>query len=179
MMKEFRQVEVRPEGIFLINEKKLSLSSFKAKRTRIESQILTLQDSQRYHETELKKNSRLIQHLENELATFNSPEAIDWQKRREHELALQREQKKREKQEANNRAKQFLHEYIGEEAYAALTKKGNISFEGKDGRMYQITKKGALLRNGKRLCMIRPRDLPLSDFIVSILTTVKEVGRRT
>ena len=178
MSEIFRQVEVRPEGIFLINEKKLSLSSFKAQRNRIESQILELNDSQRVHEIELKKNSLLIQHLEQELTTFNTPEAIGWQRFMEQKLADERERKLREKQEANRRAKQLLCEYLGKEKYAELMKTGKISFEGKDGRAYQVTKNGVLLHNKKRLCMIHPRNLPLPDFVVGILTTVKEVGRK-
>lgn len=178
MIEKFRQIEVRPEGIFLINEKKLSLSSFKRQRTQIENQLLDLQDSQRFHTTELKKNSRLTQHLELELATFNTPEAFEWQRFMEQKQAEEQERKLQEKLEANIRAKQLLCEYLGKEVYSELMKKGKISFKGKDGRAYQVTKKGILLRNKKRLCMIHPRNLPLPDFIVGILTTVKEVGRR-
>lgn len=175
---KFKQVEVRPEGVFLINEKKLTLGSFRRQRTRIENRILELQNSQRYHERELKQNAHLIQHLEQELVSFNSSEALEWEMLMEQKKAEERERKIQEKQEANRRAKQLLHDYLGSESYAELMKKGKISFEGRDGRTYQVTKKGVLLRNGKRLCMIHPRNLPLPDFIVSIITTVKEVGRR-
>ena len=179
MNEDTRKVEVRHEGIFIVGERKLSLSTFKARRTRLEGQILDLQDEQRNLECQIKKNSQTIQQLESELTTFNSPEAIEWMKRREHELVLQRERKRKAKQEANQRAKQFLREYIGEEQYNQLIKQGYIEFEGKDRRTYRIKKEGGLYRDGKRLCMIHPRNLPLPDFIVGILTTVKEVGRRT
>jgi len=179
MNEDTRKVEVRHEGIFIVGERKLSLSTFKARRTRLEGQILDLQNEQRNLEHQIKKNSQTIQQLESELATFNSPEAIEWMERREHELVLQRERKRKAKIEANQRARQFLREYIGEKPYNQLNKKGFIEFQGKDHQTYRIDRKGGLYRHGKRLCMIHPRNLPLPDFIVGILTTVKEVGRRT
>lgn len=174
-----KHVEIRPEGIYLIKEKELTLGSFRANRTRLENQIMEIQNAQRQHEIELKDNAKLLQSLEHQLSTFNSIEAIKWERYMKQKLADEREQKNREKQEANNKAKQLLREYLGDESYTILMKKGKISFTGNDGRPYQVTKKGELLRDNKRLCMIHPRNLPLPDFIIAIMTTVKEVGRRT
>lgn len=177
-MRKTKHVEIRPEGIYLIKEKELTLGSFRANRTRLENQIMEIQNSQRHHERELKNNAILLQSLEHQLLTFNSPEAMEWERFMEQKLADEREKKKQEKQEANNKAKQLLHEYLGDESYKVLMKKGRINFTGNDGRTYQVTKKGELLRDSKRLCMIHPRNLPLPDFIIAIMTTVKEVGRR-
>lgn len=173
-----KHVEVRPEGIYLIKEKELTLGSFRANRTRLENLIMSIQNEQRHHEKELKNNAKLIQSLEHQLITFNSPEAIQWEQFMTQKLAEEREQKKQEKLEANNKAKQLLRDYLGNESYSILMKKGKINFTGNDGRPYQVTKKGELLRDSKRLCMIHPRNLPLPDFIIAIMTTVKEVGRR-
>jgi len=179
MKEDKRRIEVRPEGIVIVGEKTLNLSAFKARRTRLEGLILNLQAEQRHLEHQIKNNAKTIQQLELELTTFNSPEAIGWEQRKERELILARERKRKELLEAKQRAKTFLKEYIGEEAFKCLNKQGFIEFKGRDNRTYRINRKGTLTREGKTLCMVRPRSLPLPDFITSVLTTVKEVGRRT
>jgi len=177
MQEDTRRVEINPEGIFLVGTKKLGLSCLKARKTRLEGRILDLQEEQRSHERQIKRNVKEINELELELATFNSPEVLEWIQEREKQVALERERKKQERILANQRAKTFLREYIGETAYSQLMKKGFLEFTGKDGRDYKITSKGILLRGNNRLCMIHPRNLPLPDFILSVLTTVKETGR--
>jgi len=174
MDEDTRRVEVNPEGVFIIGSKKLTLSSLKARRTRLEGEILRLQREQRELSAQIKRNTKTINELEFELATFNSQEVLRWIQRREKELALEKEQKKQERILANKRAKAFLREYIGEEAYAQLTKEGSLEFSGRDGRTYRINSKGVLFRGSSRVCVIHPRNLPLPDFIISILTTVKE-----
>ena len=174
MNEDTRRVELTPEGLFIIGYKKLTLSCIKARKTRVEGKILDLERDQRSHESEIKRNAKKIKELELELATFNSPEVLAWIHEREKQLALKRERQREQKIEANQRAKAFLHEYLGEEAYAELMKKGSLAFCGKDGRSYEITSKGVLYRGTKRMCVIHPRNLPLPDFIISVLTTVKE-----
>ena len=174
MNEDTRRVELTPEGLFIIGYKKLTLSCIKARKTRVEGKILDLEREQRSHEGEIKRNAKKIEELELELATFNSPEVLAWIHEREKQLALKRERQREQKIEANQRAKAFLHEYLGEEAYAELMKKGSLAFSGRDGRSYELTSKGVLLRAGKRVCVIHPRNLPLPDFIISVLTTVKE-----
>lgn len=174
MNEDVRRVEVNPEGVFIIGSKKLTLSSLKARRTRLEGEILRLQRMQRELSAEIKQNTKTIKELEFELATFNSQEVLEWIQRREKELALEKERKKQERILANQRAKAFLREYIGEEAYTQLTKKGSLEFSGRDGRSYTLNSKGVLYRGSSRVCVIHPRNLPLPDFIISVLTTVKE-----
>jgi len=178
MDEDTRRVEINPEGIFLVGVKKLSLSALKARKTRLEGKILELQQEQRRLERQIKDNVKEINELEFELATFNSPKILQWIHEREKAIALERERKNQERILANQRAKTFLREYIGEVAYIQLMKKGSLEFTGKDGRKYAVTSKGVLYRGSNRLCVIHPRNLPLPDFILSVLTTVKENGYR-
>lgn len=172
---ESRRLEVTPEGVFIVSSRKLlRLRSLKARKTRLEGQILRLHQEQRYHMAQIEANNKKTGELELELSTFNSPEILAWIERRERQLAEEREGKREERKEANQRARHFLREYIGEEAYAKLRKQGFLEFEGGDRRAYRIDSKGQLYRGGSRVCVIHPRSLPLPDFIVSVLTTVKE-----
>jgi len=171
---ESRRLEVTPEGVFIVGSRKLHLSNLKARKTRLEGQILRLHREQRELKAQIEANNKKIGELELELATFNSPEVLAWIERRERQLAEERERRMEEKREANRRARTFLCEYIGEEAYAELRNKGFLEFEGSDGRAYKIDSKGQLYRGGSRVCVIHPRSLPLPDFIISVLTTVKE-----
>jgi len=169
-----RRIEVQPEGIFIVGSKKLTLHALKARKTRLEGEILRLGIEQRELNAEIKSNTHKIKDLEIELATFNSIEVLAWMQQKEKEHALERERIRQERILANQRAKTFLREYIGEEAYAQLREKGSIKFSGKDGRTYEITSKGVLYRGNSRVCVVHPRNLPLPDFVISVLTTVKE-----
>ena len=174
MNEDTRKIELTPEGVFVVGFKKLSLSALKARKTRLEGEILRLHRRQRSLKNQIDSNNNTIKELEFELVTFNSPEVEKWVQEKEKELALEKERKRQEKIVANQRAKTFLREYIGEEAYAQLRKEGSIKFTGRDGRTYEIDRKGTLYRGSSRVCVIHPRNLPLPDFIVSVLTTVKE-----
>lgn len=178
MNEDTRRIEINPDGIFVVGVQKLGLSALKRRKTRLEGRILDLQQEQRHFQTQMKNNAREITELEFELATFNNPKVLEWIARREKEIALERERAKKEKLLANQRAKTFLREYVGEIVYTKLMKKGSLEFVGKDGREYKITSKGVLFRGSSRLCVIHPRNLPLPDFILSVLTTVKERGYR-
>ena len=174
MNEDSRRVEVTPEGVFLVGSRRLSLRNLKGRKTRLEGQILRLHQEQTHLKRAIEANNKKIGKLELELATFNSPEVVAWIETREREIAAEREKRKEERKEANRRAKTFLREYIGEEAYAQLKRQGFLEFEGRDGRGYRIDSKGQLYRGGSRVCVIHPRSLPLPDFIISVLTTVKE-----
>jgi len=174
MKEDTRKIELTPEGVFVVGLKHLSLSGLKSRKTRLEGEILRLHRRQRSLETQIKNNSKTIINLERELATFNSLEISQWVLEEERKIALERERQRQEKILANQRAKVFLREYIGEETYTQLMKEGSVKFTGRDGRTYKITSKGILYRGSSRVCVIHPRNLPLPDFIVSVLTTVKE-----
>lgn len=174
-----KQIELRPKGVVLVQEKTLSLSAFRSRRTRVEGEILRLQQENREIEAQHKSNIKRIQQLEQTLMTFNSPEVLEWERNTQSKLELAKEKRRLDKIEANNRAKAFLREFLGQETYDNLMKRGSLEFQGTDGRAYSISKNGQLYRGNKRLCMIRPRNLPLPDYIASVLTTMKEVGRRT
>jgi len=171
---ESRRLEVTPEGVFIVGSRKISLSSLKARKTRLESQILRLHDEQGRLKAQIEANNKKIGELELELATFNSPEVLGWIERKERQIVETRERRREERKEANQRARTFLREYIGEEAYAELRNKGFLEFEGGDGRNYRINSKGQLYCGSSRVCVIHPQNLPLPDFVISVLTTVKE-----
>ena len=173
-----KEVEITPEGVFHITHHRLSLSALKARRTRLQGEILELHRDITSLQRNIKRIGRKLQRKEEELAFFNSPTVLDWVDRREHELIEEKEQKRREKAIANEKAQQFLQKYLGEEAYAELKKRNYLQFQAQ-GRAYRISSKGELSRittrgEKKHICVVRPRNLPLPDYILSILRTVKE-----
>ena len=174
MNEDTRRVELTPEGVVLVGFQMLNLSALKSRKTRVEGEILSLQRRQRSLQNQIDSNNETIRELEFELASYNSVEINEWVEEQEKERALQKERGKREKLLANQKAKAFLKEYLGEENYGKLMKDGKLNFTGRDGRGYEITSKGVLYRGTKRMCVIHPRNLPLPDFIISVLTTAKE-----
>jgi hypothetical protein len=81
------------------------------------------------------------------------------------------------RQRAFEKAQQLLCEYIGEEQYQLLQSKGYLKTT-QNNMVYKLDKNGNLYRKEnkeyKKLCVIRPQYLPLPDFIISLLTTLRE-----
>jgi len=79
--------------------------------------------------------------------------------------------------EAHAKAEDFMREYLGLEAYAQLMEKGELLFEVQKEE-WKITRYGLVYRKQDEtfnpVCVIRPKELPIPDFVVSALTTLKE-----
>jgi len=120
---------------------------------------------------EISRNKRRIQDLEKELQALNSPTVVDY---------VKQEMAKRKQIEL--KAQQILRECIGNEEFEKLLTKGYLTFKAKDGLTYKITSKGSVYRKSgssfERLCIIKPQNLPLPDFILAVLTSIKQRPKR-
>lgn len=74
-------------------------------------------------------------------------------------------------------AEQIMLEFFGQDAHDKFLEERQYVFKAKDDETYKITPEGTVFREkGKEwepICLIRPRELPLPDFIVAAITSVK------
>lgn len=141
-----KEIIIRPEGIFLAKLDKLSVDQVGKLRKKYRRQLIALH-----------RAINEVNELEQMLNRLNSEEVKTWE------------------QEVKEKSQALLKEYIGEEAYQELCTKGEIRFS--IGRVqYRLTKKGEIFRGRSRtrpLCIVRDRTLPLPDFIVAELVSIK------
>ena len=80
--------------------------------------------------------------------------------------------------EANQRAESFLREFLGEEGYSKFRKAGFLELQDALGESWRVYADGLAMRweNGglRRVCVMRQRELPLPDHIVSVIQTIRE-----
>ncbi len=80
------------------------------------------------------------------------------------------------KKQVDAKATVFLKDYLGDVAYNQLLEKGFYQFTGADNKQYRVKSDGELqCANSKywyRMCVIKPKDLPLPDIISAIHATV-------
>lgn len=84
--------------------------------------------------------------------------------------------------EAYANAEHFMKEHLGLDAYAQLMEKGELIFEAEE-KTFKITRYGLFYErqeNGefRPRCVVRPRELPLPDYVVSVLETIKHEPKR-
>lgn len=84
--------------------------------------------------------------------------------------------------EAYANAEHFMQEHLGLDVYAQLMEKGELIFEVEE-KTFKITRYGLFYErqeNGefRPKCVVRPKELPLPDFVVSVLETIKHDPKR-
>jgi len=97
------------------------------------------------------------------------------------EAEREEEKRKLEKHLAYLNAEQIMKQFFSPAAYEQFMTEGEHVFFADDGHAYKITRSGTVFReetkNGAStwvpICLIRPRELPLPDFIVAAITSVK------
>jgi len=162
-----KQITVNDRGVFLQTTVLLTIRQILKRRRIIENQILRLHEKIQNSQNLIKQREREICDLEEQRKGLYTPlvEAfILKQKQEENEI----------KQKAQN----LLHELIGDELFEELTIHKRIIFTAKDGGTYKIESNGKIYRrSGKewnQLCIIRPKDLPLPDFLLSLFVSIRE-----
>mgnify|MGYP001066681975 FL=1 len=160
MSEDRTELSMNDRGIFSITHRKLSAKGILAKRSRLQHDIVEARERIQFWTTKLGKLSRTLRAL-------NEPVVNQYLKQLEHRKA-----------EAEKKAQELLRGYLGEENYKTLQSKGRLSFTAKDGLTYRVNRRGHVFRGDRRLCIIRPDDLPLPDFILTALVNVKEKPRR-
>jgi len=87
------------------------------------------------------------------------------------------DEQRQDEVEAYARAEDLMRQYLGLEAYATLMEKGELVFEVEE-KTFKITRYGLVYEKQDEefqpRCVLRPKELPIPDHIVSVLTTLKE-----
>ena len=161
------KIEIDEKGVYLVKTAKLTPRQIADKRRRIESRIAYYYRKNQEHADLIEQNKQRILNLEEQRTELNDPMVTS--------IINAYVEKRRF---AQMKAEEFLEEFLGKHVYAELKKNRYITFTSKDKLTYKIDLKGFVYRKRgsdfERLCLIRPKDLPLPDFIISAITTVKE-----
>jgi len=74
-------------------------------------------------------------------------------------------------------AEQMMLEFFGQDIHDKFMEQRELIFDAKDGNTYKVNVEGTVFKREdegwKPVCLIRPRELPLPDFIISAITSVK------
>jgi len=106
------------------------------------------------------------------IADAEHQKEVDAQKRREEN------EKRLMKQHIGTlNAEQIMLEFFGQDIHDRFMEQRELIFDAKDGDTYKINAEGTVFKKEdegwKPVCLIRPRELPLPDFIISAITSVK------
>jgi uncharacterized protein VirK/YbjX len=161
------QIRIDEKGVYLTEVKMLNPKQILDRRQRYQRKIISLRDDIADLQIRIRNHQNQIQSLESDLKAINS-----------EQVTAYIEKYNREKEEATLKALQLLHEVLGNEIYEKLESSKWCTFIGKDGGEYRITNGGHVSRkiNGewKKICLIRPTELPLPDFVLSAFINVRE-----
>ena len=162
-----KELEYKENKIVTIEKRELTWRQIEHYRNNLGSKITTLYNSLQDSENRVREYRIKIESLEDELKKLNSKEV-------QTIINKQRDDEKL----ANQRALDLLRGHIGIEAYTQLMEKHYIHWTTNNGVKYKLTDTGKVSRRvGKiwnRLCIIRPKSLPLPDSILAILVSVKD-----
>lgn len=125
-----------------------------------------------------------INNLNKQILALNSEQAkkiiadaerqkeLDSQKRRQEQ-----EQRLLKQHIATLNAEQIMLEFFGQEVHDKFMEERQYVFAAKDNNTYKITVEGTVFKQEeegwKPVCLIRPHELPLPDFIIAAITSVK------
>jgi len=155
-----KHLTINERGVFSIQSRRMTAKGILNHRARLQTQILEARENLVYWQKEVTRR-------EAELADYNKPIVDNYlQQMAEAKIV------------AEKKAQQMLREFVGDGAYKQIQKKGSIAFTAKDGLKYRVNSRGHVFRGGRRLCIIKPSDLPVPDFVIAALVNVRENPKR-
>jgi len=161
--KKKREIAVSDRGVFLVESRRLTSSQIKRLRSRVRSDISSLKAKMRHLYYELRRVEYEVEEKEKLLKQLESPIIKQY---------IEGEKDRREK------AEELLKEYLGESKFKQWREKGGLWFQTPDGAYYHLNREGVLEihADGKwrRVCVVRPRGLPLEDYVVAVLESLKQ-----
>lgn len=162
-----KKITINNNGVFETETWQLTPFGIQKRRSRLQNKIISLRRKIQNCQLEINRFQKEILNVEANLKILNSPIV---------EAILQKHNQ--ERKEIDVRSQQILKELVGEELYNQLQLKKSLIFTAKDNLTYKIEQNGKIYRkvaeNWERLCIVRPQDLPLPDFITSLFFCIKE-----
>jgi hypothetical protein len=170
-MTEYEEIQVLPTGVYRVRYTQLTPVQIKVLRTRTKKKLQVLRMKRNMLIAELDEVEAAAEKVQRFLEENQNPE-VDGYMQRYEELKVK----------AGERAEAFLRDFLGEEGYSKFRKAGFLEFQNTLGENWRIFADGTAMRweNGsfRRVCVIRQRELPLPDHIVSVVQTIREQPER-
>jgi len=164
---ENKKIAINNRGIFIIETSKLNPLSIVKLRSKFQTRILSLRANIQDLQIQINQKQNEIYTLEQKLKELSTP-LVD---------SIIEKEKERLRQ-IYEKAQALLKETVGDLAYNILQEKGYFKFKANDGILYKVNKYGKIYRQTgkewKQLCIIRPSNLPLPDFILSLFVNIRE-----
>jgi vacuolar-type H+-ATPase subunit I/STV1 len=167
VLSEYETIAINDRGIYSVRSEKLNVRQIQKRRRTLQSRIVNKRSRIQDLQLEIKQLERQITSLEKQLEQLNSPIVQEFiRKEEEHQKEVQR------------KAQSLLHEVLGDSLYQKLENSKSFTFKANDGITYKIDRNGNVYRkvnkSFERLCIIRPSNLPLPDFILALFVNVRE-----
>jgi hypothetical protein len=171
MSSDYEEVRVLPTGVYRVSYKQLTPGQIKALRTRTKRKLQVLRMTRNRLIAELDEVEAAVERVNGFLEENQNPEVDGYIQRYEEQKA-----------KAGERAEAFLRDFLGEEGYSKFRKAGFLELQDTLGETWRIYADGTAMRwengNFRRVCVIRQRELPLPDHIVSVVQTIREQPAR-
>jgi len=162
-----KTITINDRGVFVQESYRLTAHGIVKRRRLIQGQILRLRRDIQDRQLSVSNMEKELANLVEQLEALNSPLV---------ESFLEKDRK--QKEEIQRKAQAILRELVGDRLFEELELKKRIIFTAKDGMTYKIESNGNVFRKvnkqWQRLCIIRPNDLPLPDFVLSLFFSIKE-----
>jgi len=168
-----------------VEDELVTVSLSRLTQSSLETELAKLQHKKylvekKKHQADLKSQQLQydIDKLNKQILAFNSDECKRLIKEEEKEKNL----KLIKRHIAQLNAEQIMLEFFGQDAHDKFMEERQYIFGAKDGETYKITPEGTVFKQKDHewepICLIRPRELPLPDFIVAAITSVKTQPER-
>ena len=171
MSSDYEEVRVLPTGVYRVRYKQLTPGQIKALRTRTQKKLQVLRMARNRLITQLDEVEAAVEKVQVFLEENQNPEVDGYIKRYEEQKA-----------KAGERAEAFLRDFLGEEGYIKFRKDGFLELQDTLGECWRVYSDGTAMRwedgSLRRVCVIRQRELPLPDHIVSVVQTLREQPER-
>jgi len=162
-----KEITINDRGIFITETRQLKTLSILQLRRKLERKILRARRRIQDLELQRQETERELVNLEEQLRNLQSPLVEGY---------IEKERKAQE--EADRKAQALLKELLGEQLFQELQLRNKIIFEAKDHMIYKIEGNGRVYRKVEKewqqLCIVRPRDLPLPDFLLSLFVSIRQ-----
>jgi DNA-binding transcriptional MerR regulator len=166
MTKDFTEVQLLPTGVYRVIYKRMTPALLKAMRTRTKGKVTKLRSKRDYHVDLARELGLELEDLKRQLEEYNKPEVDAYIEKWESQ-----------KIDADERAEQYLREFLGDQRYANFKRSGWIAFEDKNGDQWRVHTNGETYKwvdgSLKQVCIIKKSGLPDADHLISVITSIR------
>ena len=166
MTKDFTEVQLLPTGVYRVIYKRMTPAQLKATRTRTKGKVTKLRSKRDYHIDLARELDIELKDMERLLEEYNKPEVDAYIEKWESQKA-----------EAEERAEQYLNEFLGEQGYADYKRSSWIDFEDKNGDQWRVHAKGETYKwvegHLRQVCILKKSGLPDADHLISVITSIR------